>query len=160
VSQTRLLPIALLAIALAGCASGQNDVTSHEHETPWEADANIGNVQIRDVVVSPSTGSSAQGYVTMVLLGNGTTGDQLTDVTLSDGGTVTPSDPTAFKVSPNRVLSVTDPDLGTATAGPTLAVSGLTAPLQVGTTVDVTLTFANAGQVKLTAPVRDDSGSE
>jgi hypothetical protein len=147
----------LVAIPLAGCAAGQGDATSHEHETPYNADAHIGALDIRDVTVWPATnattaGSGAQAYLSMVLLGN--TNDRLTSVTVAGGGQVTPVPSTAtFTIQPNRVLNISDPDVPTGNPG--LAINGLASPPLLGTTMQVTLTFANAGSVTVNAPVRD-----
>jgi hypothetical protein len=54
------LPAALIvAVALAGCAAGKHDETSHEHATPWVADATVGPVFVRAVTVVPSTIASS-----------------------------------------------------------------------------------------------------
>jgi copper(I)-binding protein len=61
VSPTRLLPAALLAVALplAGCAAGQNDTTSHERGTPYTADAKVGPVIVNAVRIVPAGTSVA-----------------------------------------------------------------------------------------------------
>jgi len=154
VRTTRLLPAAFLAaVALAGCASGLNDATSREHATPWVANATVGSVDVRDVTISPATGGSgAQAYLSLALVSSKP--DQLTGATLSAGGTVTPTVPGAsFSMTPNQLLSIPDPE--TPTTLPGLAITGLTTLPQVGTTMQVTLTFRDAGQVQLQVPVRD-----
>lgn len=140
-------------MALTGCASGLNDATSREHATPWVANANVGSVDVRDVTISPATGGSGtQAYLSMALISSKP--DQLTGASLSAGGTVTPTVPgTTFSMTPNQLLSIPDPD--TPTTLPGLAITGLTTLPQVGTTMQVTLTFRDAGQVRLDVPVRD-----
>lgn len=80
--------------------------------------------------------------------------DTLTGASLSNGGTITPTDASALTVKPQQPLIIADPETAT-TPGPALAVSGVSPPLQVGTTVRLTLTFQNAGAVTLDVPVRD-----
>ena len=204
-SPTRLLPPAVLAVlALTGCAAGQNDATSHEHATPWVADARVGAVAVRDVTIvpslsaqasaspagsatatafpsatatvgpeasatasptlaatpsvpatsaspSPSTGGT-QGYLTMTLVSS--VPDTLIGASLSNGGTVTPSAAGGLTVRPQQALVIADPENPSSAGGTALGISGLSQPLQVGTTVRVTLTFQTAGSVSLVVPVR------
>jgi len=158
VRTTRLLPAALLIVlSLAGCASGLNDATSREHATPWVADINVGPVQVRNVMVSPATSSTgtAQAYLSMALATTSSKPDELTGATISGGGTVTPTAGGAsFTITPNQLLIIPNPESGSASTGPGLAITGLTASPQVGTTMTVTLTFRDAGSVQVHAPVR------
>jgi hypothetical protein len=61
VSPTRLLPAAVLAVALplAGCAAGENATTSQERPTPYTADGKVGPVFVRNVVITPASGFSS-----------------------------------------------------------------------------------------------------
>jgi hypothetical protein len=157
VRQTRLLSaVALLVVVpLAGCAAGRNDATSRER-SPHIIDASAGTVDVRNVVVLPSNSGSgnAQAYVTFTLVSPVT--DTLTGVSLGNGGTVTPTDPSVqLVVKPQAPLIFSDPD--TPTTNPGLAVTGLTSPLVVGTTIPVTLNFQNSGSVTVQAPVRESS---
>jgi copper(I)-binding protein len=157
----RLLPATLLVVLpLVGCASGQRDATSHEHPTPWVANAQAGPVAVRNVVVTPVSADAAtpgatgvpQAYLSLALVSSQP--DTLTGASVP-GGTVTPTDPAAnFAVTPNQILSIADP-VSSSAGGPSLEISGLPTPPVVGTTIQVTLTFEKAGQVTLTAPVRD-----
>jgi copper(I)-binding protein len=161
-------PVAVAAIvaagSLTGCAAGLHDETSSERSTPYVAGAAVGGLKIRDVAVLTSATSSAapstaptttptpgdtgetQGSLTMVVVNNGTAPDSITGVQVGDGGSVTPTDPsTSGTVEPGQSLIFG--------AGSDLSVSGLAAPLVVGTTVQVTISFQNAGDVVLQAPV-------
>ena len=82
--------------------------------------------------------------------------DTLTGVSVGNGGTVTPTDPTVpLVVKPQAPLIISNPD--TPTTNPGLAVNGLsTAPLP-GTTIRVTLAFQNAGTVQVQAPVQEQT---
>jgi hypothetical protein len=84
------------------------------------------------------------------------TTDTLTGATIAGGGTVTPTDPSSpLTVKPQAPLLISDPE--TPTTNPGLAITGLPKAPQVGTTLSVTLTFANSGSVTVQAPVRDVS---
>lgn len=160
---TRLLPAALLAVVvpLAGCAAGQNDTTSHERTTPYTADASIGPIVVRDVVITPtSSGSSdsstgaagAQAYLSLVVTSSTTA--TLTGATVGDGN-VQPTSGADLTVRPQRLLIISDPQASTDASHPALEVSGLSQAPVVGTTMTVTLTFQDAGTVTVQAPVRD-----
>lgn len=184
-SKTRLLPAALLVVLpLVGCAAGQHDATSQEH-APRIINAQVGTVQLRNIVITPATGGSAspsptdtgsaaaspspssssaasaptsggagaaQAYLSMVVISN--TPDELTGVSLSGGGNVAPTDASAqLTVGPNSILSIVDPESGSS--GPAIAISGLPTAPQLGTSVELTITFRTAGSVKVQAPVRD-----
>jgi hypothetical protein len=93
----------------------------------------------------------AQAYLTAVIVNAGRSEDTLTGATVQ-GGAVNPVDPSApLTIAPARVLALVDPQSGGT--GAALEITGLTAPLLLGTTVQVTFTFADAGQVSLTVPV-------
>jgi hypothetical protein len=157
VSPTRLLSAAalLVIVPLAGCAAGRADATSGEH-SPRLIDATAGPVAVRNVVISPSTSGNgtAQAYLSLTLVSQTT--DTLTGATILGGGTITPTDAsTPLTVKPQAPLIISDPE--TPTTNPGLAIAGLPKVPQVGTTLAVTLTFANSGSVIVQAPVRDAS---
>jgi len=117
------------------------------------ANATVGDVAVRDVVIAPSDSGNgtAQGYLSMVL--TGAKSDQLVSAQLDGGGTITPTDPAAqFTIVPNQLTTIANPE--TPTTDPGLAINGLSQPLVVGTTMGVTLTFRVAGQVHIQAPVQ------
>jgi hypothetical protein len=185
VSPIRLLPVvAALAISVSACAAGQGDATSHEH-SPRVIDASVGSVKIANVQVIPATGaalpaspsptdtssaspsaspsssssagssaaSSAQAYLTLTI--SSTQLDELTGASVGSGGTVTPTSSASLVVRPGQLLVIGDPQTSTGSSGLALAVSGLSQPPVVGTTMSVTLNFRNAGSVTVQAPVRD-----
>jgi len=154
VSRTRLLSaVALLVIVpLAGCAAGRDDATSNE-SSPHIVNAQAGVVAVRNVVVWPSNSGNgaAEAYVTFTLVSPLT--DTLTGASVGNGGTVTPTDPSAqLVVKPQAPLIISDPE--TPTTNPGLAVNGLSSAPLPGTTIRVTLNFQNAGTVTVQAPVQ------
>ncbi|MDQ1748490.1 MAG: Copper chaperone PCu(A)C [Frankiaceae bacterium] len=165
-----LVVAAVAAGSLSGCAAGLHDETSSERSTPYVGGAVVGGLKIRDVAVIASAGTSGatpasspspgdtgttQGSLTMVIVNDGTSPDNITGVQVGDGGSVTPTNPDASgTVNPGQSLIFG----GGAAAGSTgpandLSISGLAAPLVPGTTVKVTVAFQNAGDVVLQVPV-------
>ena len=162
----------VLAGSLAGCAAGLHDETSSEHSTPYVGAGAVGGLKVRDVAViaadtsvtSSSPGGDTgqtQGSLTMVIVNDGSAPDNITGVQVGDSGGVTPTDPTTSgTVDPGQSLIFgATPAPGSTTPANGLSISGLSAPLVPGTTVKVTVTFQNAGQVVLNAPVLSGPGS-
>jgi hypothetical protein len=182
VSPTRLLPVvAALAISVTACAAGQGDATSHEH-SPRVIDATVGTVRVANVQVVPATGAApaspsptdttsaspgssaspgtsgspgvtAQAYLTMSL--TSTQDDALTGASITGGGTITPTSGASLEVKHGQVLVIGDPQTSSGAGGPALAISGLSSPPVVGTTIEIMLSFRTAGSVTVQAPVRD-----
>jgi len=170
-----LVAAAVVAGSLAGCAAGLHDETSKEGSSPYVGSGGAGGLKLRDVAViatdasalssapspSPSSSSSpgdtgtTQGSLTMVIVNSGTAPDSITGVSVGDGGGVTPTDPNASgTVEPGHTLIFGSSAAAGSSAPPNdLSISGLSAPLVPGTTVKVTVTFQNAGQVVVQAPV-------
>jgi copper(I)-binding protein len=108
---------------------------------------------------SESTGSasgagSAEAYLVMTVVNRGTRPDRLSGAIVQGGAQVTPGDasPSSLTVQPQRVLHFVDPEIGGT--GPTLQVSGFSQPIELGTAVQVTFQFENAGSVRIQVPVR------
>jgi len=167
-----LVAVTVLAGSLAGCAAGLHDETSKERSTPYVGAGAAGALKIRDVAVIPAAASTApstpgtdtgqtQGSLTMVIVNDGTAPDNITGVQVGDGGGVTPTDPTTSgTVEPGHTLVFGVPAAPDSTVPANdLSISGLSSPLLPGTTVDVTITFQNAGQVVVHAPVLSAPGS-
>ena len=170
---------AVVAGSLSGCASGLHDETSKERSTPYVGSAVAGSLKVRDVAViasgataapsptdtsSPSTTGDTgqtQGSLTMVIVNDGSAPDNITGVQVGDSGGVTPTDPSASAtVEPGQSLIFGAGSAAGSTAPANdLSISGLSAPLVPGTTVKVTITFQNAGQVVVQAPVLSAPGS-
>jgi plastocyanin len=170
VGPIRSFVVAVVAAgSLAGCAAGLHDETSSERSTPYVAGAVIGGLKVRDVAViaagsssqapaaSPAAGDTGQtqGSLTMVVVNNGAAPDSITGVQVGDNGGVTPTNPDASAtIDPGQsVIFGAAAGGGTDSTASDLSISGLSAPLQPGTTIKVTVTFQTAGQVVLQAPV-------
>jgi hypothetical protein len=178
VSRNRLLAVAAVVLvgSLTGCGAGQHDATSGERATPYQADANIGALKVRAVTVtlagqtyaSPTPTSSPSGpplvggssvppdtqaFISVVIVNDGTAADGITGASIP-GGQVSPTSASASPtIEPKGILRFVDPEVTSANNGIGLAVTGLTQPLQPGTTIPVTFSFQTAGQVTIQAPV-------
>jgi copper(I)-binding protein len=149
--------VALLVVpALAGCEAGLNAPTLEFHPASSGAHEVIDGITISNVFVlaAPSGSSLPAGSRAGLFLGlfnNGSTSDRLTSVTLPKGGaasvTITGGSVT---VPGNSGVNLTGPS-------PKIILNGLSAPLSGGQSIDVTLTFANAGQANLDVPVEPQS---
>jgi hypothetical protein len=146
---------ALLVAALlsAGCGAGKKNETESERSTPYSAQADAGSLAVRSVrlVAADVTTGTAQAYLLVSVINRGGSPDTLTNATVT-GGTVAPGGgASSLTVPASESLRFGDPELGDT--GPALEVSGLAQPLQLGTTVKVSLTFQSSGTVSLDAPV-------
>lgn len=179
-----LVAAVVLTGSLGGCAAGLHDETSKEGSTPYVGGAGAGGLKVRDVAVilpfgvgstpgvyvggpapgpSPSPGDNGQtqGSLTLVVVNDGSAPDNITGIQVGNDGAVTPTDPNASgTVDPGHSLI-----FGTHTSSVPnepandLSISGLSSPLAPGTTVKVTVTFQNAGQIVVQAPVLDWPGA-
>ncbi len=142
----------LLPVGLTACGSGLDAETTLEHSVVNGGSGNVGTIALRDVyLVGPAT---TQTSLYLSLFNNGPQPDQLTAV----------STPVASAVLlPGQTGSVTIPAVDGAVALTTpataLTVEGLTSPLTIGETVQVTFTFAKAGTITLPVPVEGPTGS-
>jgi copper(I)-binding protein len=161
VSARRLLG-ALLVVTLpfaAGCGANRDSGTDNIDARPYSGSADAGELAVRavrvipaeDQFVSSSGDSSAEAYLTLAIVNTGTTADTLMNATV-EGASVAPGGgPGSFRIEPHHTLSFGTPDLGHE--GPTLEINGLVEPLVDGTTIAVSLTFADGGTVRTIAPV-------
>jgi hypothetical protein len=121
----------------------------------------------------PPSSVNAQGFLTVSLLNRGSQPDVFTGAHIA-GGTVsvagaaaaspsaTPStsgaSPTnSTTLPPGELVSFGDPFTGAV--GPALVITGLAQPLQNGTVLSVTFSFAQAGDVTLAVPVQPITGT-
>jgi copper(I)-binding protein len=156
-----VLAVLLGAPLAAGCGAGRNNETDHEVATHL-ATADAGPIAVRGARLVPTVSTSGidptQGYLLVVLVNNGGQPDALSNATVT-GGSVQPTgaDPTALVVQPSESTRFGDPDLGDS--GTALAVSGLPQPMQIGTSMQVTLQFRSGVHATLDVPVMSASGA-
>jgi copper(I)-binding protein len=147
--------IAILIPVLAGCEAGLNAPTLQYHPAALGAypdPSPTGNVDVtlnNLFVLGPAlnqqlqAGSNAGLFLTMVATGSG---DELTGAKTSAAASVK-IEGGQINLAPNSPVNLTGP-------APRIVLTDLTAPLSGGTTISLTLTFANAGQITYTVPVQ------
>jgi hypothetical protein len=143
---------------VAGCGAGRNDETDKEVATHLGT-ADAGSIAVRGARLVPAVATGTpgatgtpQGYLLVVLVNAGGQPDSLSNAAVADG-TVQPTsaDATTLVVQPNESTRFGDPELGDT--GPALAIIGLSQPLQLGTTRQVTLQFQSGGHATFNVPV-------
>lgn len=139
-----------LPVVTACGAPGPHGTTSEERQSPYVAAADAGDMAVRGIRVVPATGDAA-GYVLAVVVNSGDHPDALTNATI-EGGTIAPVGLTTLDIQPNHSLQFSSPDIDPSL--PALQIGTLATPLQVGTTVPMTFTFADAGSVSVQVPVK------
>jgi copper(I)-binding protein len=154
------LIIAAAIVGLAGgvtaCDAGNTAPTLEFHPQSDGLDTSVHGIQIENAfVLGAPSGSLAAGQsagVFLALYNNGTSADHLTgagapgvakSVQLPAGG---------VRLPVQQAVYLTGPE-------PKIVLTGLLRPVAAGTTVHVTLTFANAGSVTLDLPVLQRSGT-
>lgn len=179
----RTLGIGLAVAAVlvsSACAAGQQAATANEKNTVDGANADIGMIHIRGIVVDPPTLSYKSGdsaTVKVVLVNtSGTKSDMLTSVTspvFSDWGTFSTtaqadavlaadaSQPAKKKSAsplptPNRQVLIpagARASFGTPESTGALVFLKFTKDVYPGTTIPVTLRFAQAGTITIAVPI-------
>lgn len=145
------LALVLAPFALASCAAGTHAETNHERTVQNGASANLGTIAIRDAfIVGPAT-TTAPLYV--ALFDTGPQPEALVTVTTTAAASVSLPGPTA-----SVGLAAQNGSALLTSAGSSLLLQGLTAPLVIGEEVPVTFTFAPAGPITLTLPVESATG--
>lgn len=154
--------LALLAVpAVAGCEAGNNAPTLEFHEAASGAYDTSTPVHVSDAFVlggptgqTVPTGSAASVF--FGLFNTGTSADKLVSATAdvvtpanTDGGPIGNVQLSGGSVAlpPGQSTNLTGPK-------PSVVLQGLKKPLKSGSTVLLTLKFANAGEVRLKAPVQ------
>lgn len=174
-SRRRVAAVLLLAPLLAGCAAGRNAQTELVETISDAANANVGDLHVRNVrLAAPDTsvyGTGANVPLYLTLSNRGGAADSLTGVTSDDATSVvlTPADATASATpgvgvgagEPTPAAAATLP-LGLPTGGAVslgpdsthLVLQGIKRQLRPGQSVRVTFSFADAGSTTLTVPVQ------
>jgi copper(I)-binding protein len=140
--------IAILVPALAGCEAGLNAPTLKFHQASNGVSTVVNGITLDNVfVLGPAPGSTLPvgGQAGLFLAMQSQNNDQLKSVSASGASSVELiTGPVTL--SANSLVDLEGPN-------PVLVLNGLTRPLSGGETVNLTLTFANAGPVSITVPV-------
>jgi len=140
--------IAVLVPVLAGCEAGFNAPTLQFHPAATGADETVNGVTIDDAfILGPALNSTLPvgGQAAVFLTLRAASNDQLTKVTAQGASSVQlVTGPVALAA--NQVVDLSGPQ-------PQIVLTGLTSPLSGGQTVNLTLQFADAGDIQITVPV-------
>jgi copper(I)-binding protein len=144
-----LLAVALLVPALAGCEAGLNAPTLEFHPAAPGATVTTGGISINNAfVLGPAPGDvlPVGGRAGVFLALYAQNSDRL--VSISAPGTAASVRLTGGPVTltPQTLVTLTGPR-------PRIVLTGLTTALSGGQTINLVLTFANAGVVSLQVPV-------
>ena len=149
---------------IAGCGIEAPDETSKEHASIQAASNHIGSIDIRNAYVVNASDDSGNlhPYLVVTLVNNATTPDLLTGITTSVGSvSLDDADAAAggVTVPPRTVDGVQFADPQIDSTDPTASID-TSKQLTVGTTINVSFAFENAGQIKAFAvPVEDNDFS-
>jgi copper(I)-binding protein len=141
--------IAMLVPALAGCEAGLNAPTLQFHPASFGVSTVVDGITIDNVfVLGPAPGSilPAGGQAGVFLSLEASNADQLTSVRAPGTASSVQLGAGPVTLSPNTLVDLGGPS-------PFVVLNGLTNPLSGGETVQLVLTFANAGAVTLMVPV-------
>ncbi len=152
----------LVGLGASGCAAGFNATTSKPYAPSNGSVASIGNLRIRNVVIVQSPdGSQSQLYASVVSIGGGPDGYGTvagTDVSPAPdaltGIAVTGAAPVAIPGGSITIPPGTKIDLGPS--GTQIILNNFT--VKLGDIANVTLSFATAGTVTVSALVMTPTG--
>lgn len=151
--------VATLSVAvLTGCGVGQNAQT-YQARTPYDAsNASVGKMLVRNLHVEAPTdqvhGAGGSATILGTFVNQGGTADAL----VSAATDVAPS--ATIEVDGKPAAQAVVPSHGRSAAGFAIVLKGLTRELRPGTYLTVTLSFAQAGRVDVSIPVRaGDNGT-
>lgn len=153
-SPRRALPTALLVCglaipALAGCEAGLNAPTLEFHPAAGGAQHSADGIMISNAfVLGPAIGQSlpAGGRAGVFLAIVSTNGDTLESVSATGAAASVTLTGGPVSVAPGEGADLVGPD-------PRIVLTDLSKPLMGGETVTLELTFANAGEIDVQAPV-------
>lgn len=141
--------VAVLVPALAGCEAGFNAPTLKYHQASNGTSTVVNGITLDNVfVLGPAPGSTlpAGGQAGLFLAMQSQNSDKLVSASASDAASSVELITGPVTLSPNSLVDLQGPN-------PVLVLNGLKNPLSGGETVQLTLTFANAGPVNLSVPV-------
>jgi hypothetical protein len=162
------------ALLTAGCAAGQHAATADEKPTIGGVNGDLGSIHIRGMLVEPPRGSSYDSgddaQVKLVIVNVGSKSDLLQSIsspafadwgafkTTGDAAAALDPEPSATAAKPTPSKQVLIPagarvSWGTPESTGALAVLSLADQVWPGTTVPMTLTFAQAGSITLRVPI-------
>lgn len=142
--------IAILVPVLAGCEAGLNAPTLTYHPASTGVSTVQNGISLDNVfILGPAPDNSplpAGGQAGLFLALSAPDSDQLTKITAPGTASSVDLGGSPISLSAGQLVDLGGPH-------PVIVLNGLTRPLSGGETVDLTLTFANAGPISLKVPV-------
>jgi copper(I)-binding protein len=143
-----LLVPALAAVALSGCATGTDALTSHARTTTDSVSAALGTISLRNIYVAGPADQGGSAQIISAFFNGGVDDDMITGV----------SSPLAANgVVPSKNVIAAGGGTIYIANGSAPTLTGLKQKLLLGATVPVTFTFAKAGSVTVLVPVETPS---
>ncbi len=145
--------VAVLVPALAGCEAGLNAPTQDFHPAALGQSTVSGDVTVDDAfVLGPALGGQLPvgGQAGVFLALYATSNDQLISATA-------PGTATSVRLIGGPINLAPDSLVQLNRQVPRIVLTGLTTALSGGQTIELQLTFQNAGQVTLDVPVEPDA---
>ena len=165
-----------IALTTSACAAGQQASTANEQNTMDGVNADIGMIHIRGMVLDPPSATSYKpgegATVKVVIVNVGTKPDLLESITspiVSDWGAFSSPADAAGQLAPSSAPSAGSPQptynrqivipaggrtsFGTPESTGALALLHFKKAVYPGTTIPVTLRFAQAGTITISVPI-------
>lgn len=147
--KTSVAAVLAAALTLSGCAAGMVSQTADQVGGVHGSNATVGDIGLRNIrFVTPEGASFPAGSdarLVFYVSNDGLTEDTLTGITVPVAGSV--------EITGDAVLPAQKLTAFTEESKTVITAKALTEPLQYGTTVPVTFSFAKAGQVTTNVPV-------
>jgi copper(I)-binding protein len=141
--------VALLVPVLAGCEAGLNAPTLEFHPATYGVSVVDNGITVDNAfVLGPALNATLPvgGQAGVFLSLEAQNGDRLVSVTAPGAASSVQIASGSVNLAPQSVVDLSGPD-------PRIVLTGLTAPLTGGQTIQVELTFAEQGTVTLSLPV-------
>ena len=141
--------VALLVPVLAGCEAGQNAPTLEFHPASYGVSVVDNGITVDNAfVLGPALNATlpAGGRAGVFLALEAANGDRLVSVSAPHAAASAQIASGSVNLAPQSLVDLSGPD-------PRIVLTGLTAPLAGGQTIQVVLTFAEQGEITLNLPV-------
>ena len=144
--------VVLSAAVLSACGTGLQAQTYRESGRQDGTNTTLDGVAVRNLYVAPPASGSTiavadKAVLLGVLVNQGTTSDALVSASTDAAGSAT------LQENGQPATSIAAPAGGTSTTPWSIVLSGLTAPLQAGRYISVTLVFDKAGRTTVRVPI-------
>ncbi|KQS68586.1 copper chaperone PCu(A)C [Modestobacter sp. Leaf380] len=145
--------LVLSPAVLSACSAGQVAQTATQDRDIRGGQANVGDIHLRTASTAyPQSGlyeSGGDARLLVAIANSGTADDVLTDISGEGFESVEIVDPTSEEEAPTEITVPAGQNVYVGEGGPTVTLVGLTEELTPGQSLEVTMTFQDAGEVTL-----------